>query len=169
MYQSKLLTLSSNFLLGSFTQNQLYLISLRHGFKMHDRRQGGSNMNKQTISTPNAPAAIGPYSQGIKIGNLIFTSGQIPLNPQSGELVADIEGATKQSLDNVKAILETAGTTMDKIIKTVVFLRDMNDFAAMNAVYATYFPSNPPARSAVQVVRLPKDAILEIEAIALAE
>ena len=124
-------------------------------------------MNKHIVSTPNAPAAIGPYSQGVKIENLIFTSGQLPLNPQSGELVADIEGATRQSLDNVKAILESAGTTMDKIIKTVVFLRDMNDFAAMNAVYATYFPSNPPARSAVQVVRLPKDAILEIEAIAL--
>jgi len=126
-------------------------------------------MNKQTINTPNAPAAIGPYSQGVKIGNLIFTSGQLPLNPQSGELVVDIEGATKQSLDNIQAILESAGTTMDKIIKTVVFLRDMTDFAAMNAVYATYFPSNPPARSAVQVARLPKDAILEIEAIALVE
>ena len=126
-------------------------------------------MNKQTISTQNAPGAIGPYSQGVKVGNLIFTSGQLPLNPQSGELVADIEGATKQSLDNVKAILESAGSSMDKIVKTVVFLRDMNDFVAMNTVYATYFPSNPPARSAVQVARLPKDAILEIEAIALAE
>ena len=126
-------------------------------------------MNKQTVSTPNAPAAIGPYSQGVKVGNLIFTSGQLPMNPQSGELVADIEGATKQSLDNVKAILESAGASMDKVVKTVVFLRDMNDFVAMNAVYATYFPTNPPARSAVQVARLPKDAILEIEAIALAE
>lgn len=126
-------------------------------------------MNKQTVSTQNAPAAIGPYSQGVKVGNLIFTSGQLPINPQSGELVADIEGATKQSLDNVKAILESAGSSMDKIVKTVVFLRDMNDFVAMNAVYATYFPSNSPARSAVQVARLPKDAILEIEAIALAE
>ena len=126
-------------------------------------------MNKQIVNTQNAPAAIGPYSQGIKVGNLIFTSGQLPLNPQSGELVADIEGATKQSLDNVKAILESEGASMDKIVKTVVFLRDMNDFAAMNAVYATYFPSNPPARSAVQVARLPKDAIVEIEAIALAE
>jgi len=124
-------------------------------------------MNKQTVSTQNAPAAIGPYSQGVKVGNLIFTSGQLPINPQSGELVAAIEGATKQSLDNVKAILESAGSSMDKIVKTVVFLRDMNDFVAMNAVYATYFPSNPPARSAVQVARLPKDAILEIEAIAL--
>ena len=89
------------------------------------------------------------------------------MDPQSGELVADIEGATKQSLDNVKAILESAGSSMDKIVKIVVFLRDMNDFVAMNTVYATYFPSNPPARSAVQVARLPKDAILEIEAIAL--
>ena len=126
-------------------------------------------MNKQTLNTQNAPAAIGPYSQGVKVGNLIFTSGQLPMNPQSGELVADIEGATKQSLDNVKAILEASGSSMDKVVKTVVFLRDMNDFAAMNAVYATYFPSNPPARSAVQAARLPKDAIVEIEAIALAE
>ena len=126
-------------------------------------------MNKETISTKNAPAAIGPYSQGVQFGNLILTSGQLPMDPQSGELVADIEGATKQSLDNVKAILESAGSSMDKIVKIVVFLRDMNDFVAMNTVYATYFPSNPPARSAVQVARLPKDAILEIEAIALAE
>jgi len=126
-------------------------------------------MNKQTVSTQNAPAAIGPYSQGVKVGNLIFTSGQLPMNPQSGELVANIEGATKQSLDNVKAILESAGSSMDKIVKTVVFLKDMNDFVAMNAVYATYFPSNPPARSAAQVARLPKDAVVEIEAIALAE
>ena len=123
-------------------------------------------MIKHTVSTPNAPAAIGPYSQGVKVGNLIFTSGQLPLNPQSGELVADIEGATQQSLDNVKAVLEAAGASMDNIIKIVVFLRDMNDFAAMNAVYATYFPNDPPARSAVQVARLPKDAMLEIEAIA---
>ena len=126
-------------------------------------------MNKQILNTQNAPAAIGPYSQGVKVGNLIFTSGQLPINPQSGELVADIEGATKQSLDNVKAILESTGTSMDKVVKTVVFLRDMNDFAAMNTVYATYFSSNPPARSAVQVARLPKDAIIEIEAIALSE
>ncbi|WP_088228003.1 RidA family protein [Desulfosporosinus sp. FKB] len=126
-------------------------------------------MSKQTLNTPNAPAAIGPYSQGIKAGNLIFTSGQLPLNPQTGELVADIEGATKQSLDNVKAILESSGSSLGKVVKTVVFLRDMNDFAAMNAIYAAYFPENPPARSAVQVARLPKDAILEIEAIALAE
>ncbi len=126
-------------------------------------------MNKQILSTQNAPAAIGPYSQAVKVGNFIFTSGQLPINTQSGELVADIEGATKQSLDNVKAILEASGSSMDKVIKTVVFLKDMNDFVAMNTVYATYFPNNPPARSAVQAARLPKDAIVEIEAIALAE
>jgi 2-iminobutanoate/2-iminopropanoate deaminase len=125
-------------------------------------------MNKLIISTENAPAAIGPYSQGIKAGNLIFTSGQLPLN-QNGELVSDIEGATRQALDNIKAILESGGSSLDKIVKTIVFLRDINDFAAMNAVYATYFPNKPPARSAVQAARLPKDAILEIEAIGLAE
>lgn len=126
-------------------------------------------MAKQTLNTQNAPAAIGPYSQAVKVGNLIFTSGQLPINTQSGELIADIEGATKQSLDNVKAILESSGASMDTIVKTVVFLRDMKDFAAMNTVYATYFPSNPPARSAFQVAQLPKDAIVEIEAIAIAE
>ena len=126
-------------------------------------------MNKQILNTQNAPAAIGPYSQAVKVGDFIFTSGQLPINIQSGELVADIEGATKQSLDNVKAILEASGSSMDKVIKTVVFLKDMNDFVAMNTVYATYFPKNPPARSAVQAARLPKDAIVEIEAIALVE
>lgn len=125
-------------------------------------------MNKLIISTEKAPAAIGPYSQGIKAGNLIFTSGQLPLD-QKGELVADIEGATRQALDNIKAILEAAGSSLDKVVKTTVFLKDINDFAAMNAVYAAYFANNPPARSAVQAGRLPKDAILEIEAIALAE
>ncbi|AFM39781.1 endoribonuclease L-PSP [Desulfosporosinus acidiphilus SJ4] len=126
-------------------------------------------MSKQTLNTQKAPAAIGPYAQGIKAGNLIFTSGQLPINPETGELATDIEGATRQSLDNVKAILESSGASMEKIVKTVVFLRDMNDFAAMNAIYAGYFPNDPPARSAVQVARLPKDAIIEIEAIALAD
>jgi endoribonuclease L-PSP len=125
-------------------------------------------MDKVIISTEKAPAAIGPYSQGIMAGNLIFTSGQLPLN-QNGKLVADIEGATRQALDNIKVILESAGSSLNNVVKTVVFLRDINDFAAMNAVYATYFPINPPARSAVQAARLPKDAILEIEAIALAK
>jgi len=124
-------------------------------------------MSLKVLHTDKAPAAIGPYSQGIQVGNLVFTSGQLPLNPETGELEGDIRKATQQSLENVRNILESAGASMDKIVKVVIFLRDMNDFAAMNEVYGTYFPSNPPARSAVQVARLPKDAIIEIEAIAL--
>jgi 2-iminobutanoate/2-iminopropanoate deaminase len=125
-------------------------------------------MSKTVITAAKAPAAIGPYSQGIKAGNLIFTSGQLPLNSR-GELVADVEGATRQALENIKAILEAAGSSLDKVVKTVVYLRDINDFAAMNVVYATYFASSPPARSALQAGRLPRDAVLEIEAVALAE
>jgi 2-iminobutanoate/2-iminopropanoate deaminase len=122
---------------------------------------------KQVISTKGAPGAIGPYSQAIKAGNFVYTSGQLPINPANGELIDDIKKATEQSLENVKAILQEAGTTMDKVIKTVVFLRDMNDFAAMNEVYGTYFKENAPARSCVQVAKLPKDAVVEIEVVAL--
>lgn len=123
-------------------------------------------MSKKVIATEKAPGAIGPYSQAMRIGNMIFTSGQIPLNPATGEMVTEIAAATKQSLENVKAILEAEGATMDNVIKTTVFLSDMNNFVAMNEVYATYFPQNPPARSAVEVARLPKDAVVEIEVIA---
>ncbi|WP_072985528.1 RidA family protein [Clostridium cavendishii] len=123
-------------------------------------------MMKEIISTKNAPGAIGPYSQGIKMGDFIFTSGQIPLNPETGKMPDDIKAQTEQSLKNVKAILEEAGSSLDKVIKTTVFLKDMNDFAFMNDVYATFFNENPPARSAVEVARLPKDAKIEIEAIA---
>lgn len=126
-------------------------------------------MSINVLHTDKAPAAIGPYSQGIKAGNLVFTSGQLPLNPLTGELETDIRQATQQSLENVKNILESAGTSLGKVVKVVVFLRDMNDFAAMNEIYGTFFTTNPPARSAVQVARLPKDAIIEIEAIALAD
>lgn len=127
-------------------------------------------MTKEIISTKNAPAAIGPYSQAVRIGSLVYTSGQIPLNPESGELVTgDIKKATERSLENVKAILEAAGTSMDKVVKTVVFLKSMDDFAAMNEVYATYFTANQPARSAVEVSKLPKDSLVEIEAIAVLE
>lgn len=127
-------------------------------------------MKKQIISTKNAPSAIGPYSQAVRMGNLLFTSGQIPINPATGEIVSnDVKAATKQSLENVKAILEEAGTTLDKVIKTVVFIKDMNDFASVNEVYGTYFTSNPPARSCVEVARLPKDALVEIEVIAIVE
>ena len=123
-------------------------------------------MSKKVIATEKAPGAIGPYSQAMRIGNMIFTSGQIPLNLATGEMVTEIAAATKQSLENVKAILEVEGATMDNVIKTTVFLSDMNNFVAMNEVYATYFPQNPPARSAVEVARLPKDAVVEIEVIA---
>jgi len=123
-------------------------------------------MQKEIISTPNAPAAIGPYSQGIKIGDMVFTSGQIPVNPVTGEIATEIKAATKQSLENVKAILEEAGTSLDKVVKVVVFIKDMNDFAKVNEVYGQYFTENTPARSCVEVARLPKDCLIEIEAIA---
>lgn len=123
-------------------------------------------MQKEIISTTNAPAAIGPYSQGIKIGDLVFTSGQLPVNPATGELVSEIKAATKQSLENVKAVLEQAGSSLDKVVKVAVFVSDMNNFGQVNEVYAEYFKENPPARSCVEVARLPKDALVEIEAIA---
>lgn len=125
---------------------------------------------KQPVKTDKAPAAIGPYSQAIEVQNpakLVFTSGQIPLVPATGALVeGDIKAQTTQALENLKAVLTAAGSSLHKVIKTTVFLADMNDFAAMNEVYATYFEGAPPARSAVQVARLPKDAKVEIEAIA---
>ena len=123
-------------------------------------------MQKEIISTPNAPAAIGPYSQGIKIGDMVFTSGQLPVNPATGEAVTEIKAATKQSLENVKAVLEQAGSSLDKVVKVVVFIKDMNDFAQVNEVYGQYFTENAPARSCVEVARLPKDCEVEIEAIA---
>lgn len=124
---------------------------------------------KKIIATTNAPAAIGPYSQAIDLGNMLITSGQIPIDPATGEFaVGGIEAQTRQSLNNVKAILEAAGLTMDNVVKTTVFLDDMNDFAAMNAVYAEFFTEgNYPARSAVEVAKLPKGALVEIEAICL--
>lgn len=118
------------------------------------------------IQTTAAPAAIGPYSQGIEVGNLVITSGQLPINPDTGEMPSDIEAQAHQSLQNVKAILEAAGTGLDKVVKTTVFLADMNDFAAMNGVYAQYFNEPYPARSAVAVKTLPKNALVEIEVMA---
>lgn len=123
-------------------------------------------MNKTVISTQGAPGAIGPYSQGIKIGNLVFTSGQLPIDVKTGNMPETIEEQTKQSLENVKAILEEAGSSMDKVIKTTVFLSDMNNFGKMNDVYATFFKGDYPSRSAIQVARLPKDALVEIEVVA---
>ncbi len=124
---------------------------------------------KEIIATEKAPAAIGPYSQGIKANGFVFTSGQIPLDPATGAFPDGITAQTKQSLTNVKAILEQAGTSLDNVIKATVFLSDMNHFAEMNAVYSEFFgTTNPPARSAVEVAKLPKDALVEIEVIALA-
>ena len=124
---------------------------------------------KQVIHTDKAPAAIGPYSQAIQIGQLLFTSGQVPIDPETGAIVeGGIQEQARQSLNNIKAILNAAGTNMGAVVKTTVFLQDMNDFAAMNGVYATFFEEgNCPARSAVEVARLPKDAMVEIEVVAL--
>jgi 2-iminobutanoate/2-iminopropanoate deaminase len=125
-------------------------------------------MEKHIISTSKAPAAIGPYSQAVKVGELLYTSGQLPINAATGEFINnDIKKATAQSLENVKAILEEAGTSLNKVVKTLVFLKDMNDFADMNEVYSQYFSENPPARSCVQAAKLPKDALVEIEVIAI--
>lgn len=123
-------------------------------------------MEKNAVKTDQAPAAIGPYSQAVQIGELLFTSGQLPLDTD-GFIAADIESQTRQSLTNIKNILEAAGSGMDKVIKTTVFLYDMNDFAKMNEVYASFFTAPYPARSAIQAARLPKDARIEIEAIAV--
>lgn len=122
---------------------------------------------KEVIATTNAPGAIGPYSQAIKAGNLLITSGQLPIDVATGAFPEGIEAQTRQSLTNCRAILEAAGATMANVIKTTVFLSDMNNFAAMNGVYATFFEGACPARSAVEVARLPKDALVEIECIAV--
>jgi len=120
---------------------------------------------KQVIATDNAPGAIGPYSQAVRIGDLLFTSGQLGMNP-AGEFPATVEEQAEQSLNNVKAILEAAGASMNQVVKTTVFLKDMNDFAQVNAVYSKFFTQPYPARSAVEVARLPKDGLVEIEVIA---
>ena len=118
------------------------------------------------INTPNAPAAIGPYSQALDLGNLVFVSGQLPVVPATGEMPATVEEQANQSLTNMKAILAEAGLTMADVVKTVIFLADINDFAAVNAVYAQYVAQPYPARSCVQVAAIPKGAKVEIECIA---
>ncbi len=124
--------------------------------------------NLTSIATPAAPAAIGPYSQAVVAGNLLFVSGQIPLEPESGELVGgDIENQTRRVLDNLKAIIQAAGADMDRVVKTTIFLADMNDFTAVNGVYAEYFKATLPARATVQVAGLPKGVPVEIEAVVL--
>src|SRR5687767_7589113 len=123
---------------------------------------------REIITTDKAPGAIGPYSQAIKTGGMVFCSGQIPIDPSTGEFVSsDVSEQTEQVLKNLTEVLKAAGTTLDNVVKTTVFLADMSDFAAMNEVYGKYFGGNKPARATVQAARLPRDARVEIECIAV--
>ena len=127
-------------------------------------------MSRNVINTENAPAAIGPYSQGIvaDTGRLVFTAGQIALDPGTGQMIAgDIESQTKQVFENIKSVLEAAGSGLDEVVKTTVYLKEMNDFPQMNEVYGIFFSDHPPARAAVEVARLPKDAVIMVECIAM--
>lgn len=125
-------------------------------------------MSKEVIITTDAPVAIGPYSQAIRVGNLIFVSGQIPLHPQTGEVVGDTAAEqVRQVLQNLRAVLQASGATLRDVVKTTIFLTDLGQFAAVNAVYAEFFPENPPARSTVQVAALPRGVQVEIEAVAV--
>src|SRR5918992_529740 len=131
--------------------------------------QTPSTGSKQVISTPNAPEAIGPYSQAIRAGNMVFLAGQIAIDPKTKQLMKDatIEDQTRLVLENLKAVLEADGLTMDHVVSTSVFLKDLNEFPKMNEVYATYFKTAPPARATVEVARLPRDVKVEIAAIAV--
>ena len=124
-------------------------------------------MPKEVIFTEKAPKAIGPYSQASKSGNLLFISGQVPVNPTTGELTGDIKVQTRQVLENLKSILLAAGASTIDIVKTTVFLKNLDDFNIMNEVYREYFPNNAPARSTIEVIRIPRGALIEIEAIAV--
>jgi 2-iminobutanoate/2-iminopropanoate deaminase len=125
-------------------------------------------MSRKVISTGNAPKAVGPYSQAIQGNGFVYLSGQLPLDPITGEFTGtDVTTQTRQCLENIKAVLAAVGVTLAAVVKTTVFLKDMNNFAEMNKVYAVYFPQDPPARSTIEVARLPKEARVEIEAVAL--
>ena len=127
------------------------------------------SLKRDVIHTDSAPKAIGPYSQAIRAGDFIYAAGQTPIDPATGNLVeGEIETQTRRVLDNIKAVLAAAGSGLDKVVKTTVFMTNLGDFARMNAVYAEYFPANPPARATVQVSALPKGAMVEIECVALA-
>ena len=124
---------------------------------------------KRIVATPNAPKAIGPYSQAVVWNGLVFLSGQIPLDPATGQLVeGDVAAQTERALENLKAVLEACGSSLDNALKTTVYLKDLADFQRMNEVYARYFPGNPPARSTVEAARLPRDVRVEIDLIAAA-
>ena len=122
---------------------------------------------RKVVATSAAPGAVGPYAQGIKALGLVFCSGQLPIDPATGTVPDGIEAQTRQSLQNVSAVLEAGGAGMASVLKTTVFLKDMNQFAAMNAIYAGFFPGEAPARSTVEVARLPRDVLVEVEAIAM--
>ncbi len=124
---------------------------------------------KKVISTTNAPAAIGPYSQAIEANGLVFASGQIPVNPATGEIPEGIEAQAEQVMTNMKNLLEAAGTSMEHVVKTTVFIKSMDDFGTINGIYSKYFEKDCPARSCVEISRLPKDVLLEMEAIAVKE
>jgi 2-iminobutanoate/2-iminopropanoate deaminase len=126
-------------------------------------------VNRQTVTTNQAPAAIGPYSQAVRCGNFLYTSGQIGLDPNTGQLVDGIEAQTRRVMENLRAVLAAQNLRFAHVIKTTVYLADLNHFSTVNGIYAEYFPSDPPARSTVEVARLPKDALVEIELIALVE
>ena len=127
----------------------------------------GCGAHRSVIVPENAPKAVGPYSQGIAAGSFIYTSGQLPLNPATNEMPKGIEAQARQSLDNVKAVVEAAGSDLSKVVKVTIFLKDLNDFTTVNEIYATYFEGDAPARSCVQVARIPRDALIEIEAVAI--
>ncbi len=122
---------------------------------------------KQVVSTKNAPGAIGPYSQAMIANGMLYTSGQLPVDPASGEIPASVEEQAKTSLENLRAIVQAGGSSMDQVVKTTVFIKDMNDFGKINEIYSQFFTDPFPARSCVEVARLPKDALVEIECVAL--
>ncbi len=124
-------------------------------------------MSRQIIHTDNAPAAVGPYSQAVKIGNLVYTAGQIGIDPATGEMQQGLEAQARQVMANLQAVLEAAGTSFAGVVKTTIFITDMADFGVINGIYGAFFPENPPARSTVAVAQLPLGALVEIEAVAL--
>lgn len=141
---------------------------MKHSAAVSESLQERMFPMNNAIATPNAPAAIGPYSQGIQAGNILFVSGQLPIDPATGAFAGqDIAAQTRQSLTNIRSILAAAGASMNDVVKTTVMLKDIGDFAAMNAVYAEFFAEPFPARAAYQVAALPKDALVEIECIAV--
>ena len=145
------------------------LIAIAAAFATSAIAQSTSTGSKQVISTPNAPEAIGPYSQAIRAGHMVFLAGQIAIDPKTKQLMKDasIEDQTRLVLDKLKAVLEADGLTMDNVVSTTVFMKDLNEFGKMNEVYGTYFKNAPPARATVEVARLPRDVKVEIAAIAV--